>query len=143
MDSTATVSQCPYDGRGNIRTATVGTSSLAYTYDSTTELLTEVKGTKPRTFTYDGAGNVIGNGKTTFLYDDSNVMRCAKCGEPDQITYDYDGLGQRVRSRQNGSETIFVHDSSGKLLWERTAGAGTKEYVYLDGKQVAIRQFGQ
>ena len=129
-----------YDGRGNILAVNLGTSSLDYSYNLNSELLTQVKGTKPYSLSYDGYGNVVGNGTTTFSYDDASTMRCAKCGLPDEIAYDYDGLNQRVRARQNGATTNFVYDSSGKLLWEQAAGAGLKEYVYLDGKQIAVRQ---
>jgi YD repeat-containing protein len=129
-----------FDGHGNIQNMGIGNVTLGYTYDATTDRLTGVIGSKTYSLGYDVYGNVTANGSTTFGYDDASAMRCAKCGKLDQISYDYDGLNQRVRSVQNGLTTYFVHDSTGKLLWEQTPGVGTKEYVYVDGKQVAVRQ---
>src|SRR5262249_41759098 len=129
---------------GNILNYALSKSSLGYTYDPATNRLTGVVGAKSYAFQYDLYGNVSNNGKTTFGYDDASTLRCAKCGLPDELTYAYDGLGNRVRTHQNGIDTYPVPDSSGRLMWEETSALGKlKEYVYLDGKQVAVRELAQ
>jgi hypothetical protein len=36
--------------------------------------------------------------------------------------------------------TYSIYDSAGTLLWETVPGQWTKEYAYLDGKQVGVRE---
>ena len=131
-----------YDGRGNLRTQRLGNFAIGYNYDPTTDKLTSIGGSKAATFSYDAYGNVTGNGAATFNYDDAPNMRCAKCGQPDQSTFDYDGLNMRVRQVKSGVTTYFVYGLDGKLLWEKTPMSNIKEYIYLGGKQVATRQLG-
>jgi YD repeat-containing protein len=142
-----------YDGHGNIQQIGLGSFSMGYLYDTTSDRLTTVNGSKNYGLTYDTYGNttcthmIMVNGvsigcdpNATFSYNDAAQLHCAKCGTAGEIDYDYDGLDLKVRAQQNGVTTYFIHDSSGKLLWEKTLGVGTKEYFYLGGKQVATRQ---
>lgn len=129
-----------YDLRGNITHQTFGGFNLAYTYDSATHRLTSVSGSKAYAMNYDVYGNVSANGTTTFAYNDASAMRCAKCGQPDEILYDYDGANQRVRVRKGSVDTYFVYGHDGQLLWEETPDTTLKEYIYLGGKQVATRE---
>jgi YD repeat-containing protein len=130
-----------YDYRGNILSQNLGAVSLTYAYDATTQRLTGVSGSSTYTMQYDAYGNVTSNGSTAFNYDDASNMRCAKCGGPDQILYDYDGAGQRVHLKKaSGNETFFVHGHDGQLLWEETPGSSLKEYVYFHGKAVATKE---
>lgn len=130
-----------YDLRGNILSQSMGSVSLSYAYDSVTQRLTGVSGSSTYTMQYDVYGNVSSNGITAFNYDDASNMRCAKCGGPDQILYDYDGAGQRVHVKKaSGAETYFVHGHNGQLLWEESPGTSLKEYVYFHGKAVATKE---
>jgi len=130
-----------YDLRGNILSQNLGSTALNYSYDAATQRLTSVSGSNSYTLQYDVYGNVASNGSTTFNYDDASNMRCAKCGGPDQILYDYDGAGQRVHVKKaSGAETFFVHNHDGQLLWEESPGSSLKEYVYFHGKPVATRE---
>lgn len=131
-----------YDGKGNLRTQRLGGFAIGYSYDPTSDKLTSIAGSKAATYTYDAYGNVTGNGSITFSYDDASNMRCAKCGQGDQSTFDYDGLNMRVRQVKSGVTTYFVYGLDGKLLWEKTPLSNIKEYIYLGGKQVATRQVG-
>jgi len=54
----------------------------------------------------------------TFGYDDASVMSRAKCGRLDEITYDYDGLNQRVQKRRNG----LTHPFCSGLDWQAAHG---------------------
>jgi hypothetical protein len=89
---------------------------------------------------YDVYGNVTNNGTNSFMYNDASNMQCAKCGLPGEVLYGYDGSNQRVTSTKAGVPTYYMHGHGGHLLWEETPGAKLKEYIYLGGKQVAVRE---
>jgi RHS repeat-associated protein len=131
------------NGRSNIYQQTLGSlGSLSYTYDSTSNRLTSITGRKSYTFSYDVYGNVTGvtaNAPNAFAYNEASNMRCANCGQPSEILYDYDGANMRVRSTKSGASTYFMYGQGGQLLWE-LAPTGLKEYIYVGGKQVAVRQ---
>jgi YD repeat-containing protein len=129
-----------YDGRGNITSQVLGGWSLGYDYDPARNRLRSVSGVKAATYAYDVQGNVTGDGTTSFGFDSASQMRCARCGQPDEIRYEYDGAGQRVSRTQNGQTTYFMHGQGGELLFEDTPGDVLKEYVYLGGKQVVVRE---
>jgi YD repeat-containing protein len=129
-----------YDLRSNITRQTLGSFDLNYTYDGATHRLASVSGSKAYAMGYDTYGNVTANGAMMFSYDDAMTMRCARCGQADEIRFDYDGAGQRVRLQKSGTETYFVHGHGGQLLWEETPGGLLKEYVYLQGKAVATKE---
>ncbi|QJR09738.1 hypothetical protein DSM104443_00788 [Usitatibacter rugosus] len=129
-----------YDGRGNIKSQLLGSQVLNYNYDAASNRLASISGTKSYAFTYDVYGNVTGNGTKSFGYNDASNLRCVDCGTPGETTYDYDGASMRVRTTKNGVSTYFVYGSGGNLLWERVPGVSLKEYIYLDGKQVAVRE---
>ncbi len=129
-----------YDPRGNITSQSLGAFNLTYSYDAVNQRLLSVSGSKAYTLSYDLYGNVTGNGATTFAYNDASNMRCARCGQPDEILFDYDGSNQRIRMQKSGAETFFVYGHGGQLLWEETPNTALKEYIYLGGKQVATRE---
>jgi len=129
-----------YDFRGNITTQNFGAFNLTYTYDAATQRLSSVSGSKSYMLGYDVYGNVTGNGTTSFAYNDAPNMRCANCGQPNEILYDYDGKNQRVHQLKSGVDTFFVYGNGGQLLWEETPNSTLKEYMYLGGKQVAVRE---
>lgn len=129
-----------YDPRGNITSQALGAFNLAYSYDSGTQRLLSTSGSKAYSLSYDVYGNVAGNGTTTFAYNDASNMRCANCGLPNETLFDYDGANQRIRLQKSGSETFFVYGHGGQLLWEETPNSALKEYIYLGGKQVAVRE---
>jgi uncharacterized protein RhaS with RHS repeats len=113
---------------------------MGYNYDGATDRLQSTVGSKVYGFSYDVYGNMTGNGFNSFAFNDASQMRCARCGQSDEIAYEYDGLGLRTRVRQSGVATDFVHDANGRLLWERAPDGAIKEYVYLSGHQIATRQ---
>jgi YD repeat-containing protein len=129
-----------YDLRGNISSQNFTSFSLAYTYDGASQRLNSVSGSKNYTMGYDVYGNVSSNGTNTFVYNDASNMKCAKCGLAGEVLYDYDGSNQRVASTKAGVPTYFMHGHGGHLLWEETPHATLKEYIYLSGKQVAVRE---
>jgi YD repeat-containing protein len=129
-----------YDLSGNIISQNFGSFYLGYGYDSVRQRLRSVSGSKNYTMDYDVYGNVSSNGTNSFLYNDASNMKCAKCGLPGEVLYDYDGSNQRVASTKAGVPTYFMHGHGGHLLWEETPHSTLKEYIYLGGKQVAVRE---
>lgn len=86
-------------------------------------------------------GSITRQGSTTFAYNDAQQMRCALCGHPNQIQYAYDGDGMRVSSTQSGQTTFIVCGSGGNLMWDVAPTGEVREYVYVAGKQAAVRRF--
>jgi hypothetical protein len=76
----------------------------------------------------------------TFAYNDASNMRCANCGQANEVTYGYDGSNMRVSSTKAGVTTYYVYGLNGSLLSELTPGVNRKDYIYLHGKQIAVHQ---
>ncbi len=135
-----------YDGVGNLTSQSVGSSVMTYSYDASNRL-NSISGTGGArsypSFSYDVYGNVMNNGSQSFAYDDAGNMTCARCGQVDASGYLYDGLNIRVRAQKSGATTYFTYGLDGNLLSELTLGAGggvdLRDYVYLAGRQVAVR----
>jgi YD repeat-containing protein len=128
-----------YSGDGNIQSQQLGGMNLSYNYNGANRL-TAISGSKSYTFSYDTYGNVSNNGTNTFTYNDASMMRCANCGQANEVIYDYDASNMRVRSTKGGISTYYVYGLSGSLLTELTPGVRIKDYIYLHGKQVAVRE---
>lgn len=129
-----------YDGSGNLMIQSMGSSALNYAYDSGNRRLARISGSKSFTYGYDTRGNVVSNGTSTFAYNDAQNMTCANCGEANEVSYQYDGQGMRLSATPgSGAPTHFVYSHTGELLWESAPDNRLKEYVYLAGKQVAVR----
>ncbi len=135
-----------YDGVGNLTLQSVGSSVMTYSYDASNRL-NSISGTGGArsypSFSYDVYGNITNNGSQSFAYDDAGNMTCARCGQADASGYLYDGLNMRVRAQKSGATTYFTYGLDGNLLSELTLGVGggvdLRDYVYLAGRQVAVR----
>ncbi|MDB5801460.1 MAG: repeat protein [Rhodocyclales bacterium] len=131
-----------YDATGNIGSQTIGSSTLNYTYDAGTNKLTGISGSKTYNFSYDVYGNVTANGSKSFTYNDASLMTSVVGG----ATHAYDGDGMRVTTTDvAGQKTYYLYTKGGSLLAEETFAAdgapvSVKEYAYLLGKQIAVRQ---
>jgi len=135
-----------YDGVGNLTSQSVGSSAMTYSYDASNRLnsITGTGGARSYpSFSYDVYGNITNNGSQSLAYDDAGNMTCARCGQADASGYLYDGLNMRVRAQKSGATTYFTYGLDGNLLSELTLGAGggvdLRDYVYLAGRQVAVR----
>jgi YD repeat-containing protein len=129
-----------YDGAGNIRSQTFGSSILSYSYDVSNRL-SAISGSRSASYGYDVYGNVASSGGKTFAYDGTPVLRCADCGGADRVDYGYDGLNRRIWTSRLGLRTYELYDARGELLAEYTPNGGGKlvEHIYLGGKRVAQR----
>jgi YD repeat-containing protein len=129
-----------YSLSGDITAQRQDTGTLTYQYDGIKRRLLNVSGTQAYAMQYDIYGNTINNGKNVFSYNDASHMKCANCGFTNEVLYEYDGNGVRVKSRKNNTDTFYMYGFSGQLLWEETPNTSLKEYIYLGGKQIATRE---
>ena len=138
-----------YDNLNNISKYNLGDNiSEKYTYNTTNNQLNSVAGTANKAFTYDANGNVISNGKDTFLYNAANqlikVTGTSGSGQAIEVDYLYDAASHVVSYTETVAgakkQPVFtIYDDKGDLLYSIDPNKKeTKDYIYLDGKQVAI-----
>lgn len=129
-----------YDGAGNIVSQTLGAFSLSYSYDAQNRLAS-VTGSQPAAYSYDLRGNVSVSAGRSFAYDAAPNLVCANCGGPNEVSYVYDGLNQRVKVTKSTTSTYEFHSVNGKLLTSYTPSQSNKvvEYIYLGDKRIAQR----
>lgn len=138
-----------YDNVNNISKYNLGDNvSENYTYNTTTNQLNSIAGTANKTFTYDANGSVTNNGQDTFVYNAANqlvkVTGTNSSGQAIEIDYLYDAASHVVSYTETiagaKKQPVFtIYDSKGDLLYSIDPNKKeTKDYIYLDGKQVAI-----
>lgn len=126
-----------YDAADNITRLMAGSVSSTYNYDLVQNRLTSITGNQNANFSYDVYGNVTGNGRHTFAYDDASNLRNVVSAAT-SAAYSYDGQNRRVRTQTNGKIVYHLYARDGRLLGEYNAqGIWNKEYAYLGPKLVA------
>ena len=89
-------------------------------------------------YTYDANGNTISNTDHTFVYGENNRLKEAGIGGSPLATYTYNGRGERVK-KLGAATTYYYYDSNGQLIAELDGSGNTvREYVYLDGRPLAL-----
>jgi RHS repeat-associated protein len=130
-----------YDGAGN-RLSQGGGQSQTYAYAPGTNRLVDVTGGAGAHFDFDNGGNVVAGDGNVYTYGEANRLSSAT-GPSGAATYAYDARARRVTKSVAGDTTVFLYDSSGLLLAENEADGDLKaEYVYLDGRPLAVIQDG-
>lgn len=104
-------------------------------------------------FDYDRNGNVIDNGKNSFIYNSTNHMTHA---DVNGRIYDfvYNGKGRRIRSIRHNTNNAnnpiagtkvtnyFFYNKAGKLMYEKNQNTGTRQdHVFANGKAIATRHY--
>jgi YD repeat-containing protein len=125
-----------YDGVGNILSQQLGPTGLLYQYDDANRLAS-ISGTRNMTFAYDVYGNVTANSRNQFQYDDASTLRCVDCGTPNEISYVYDGQGNRVREQKGTLATYFMYGTNGNLLFELDSNSVKREYGYVANRNIS------
>jgi YD repeat-containing protein len=119
-----------YDGLGRAIVKQQGVSGIAsYAYDQAGRLtaLQHLNLAGPAfalyTGTYDRAGNLLSQAEidgsiTTFSYDKSyQLVNEIRCGfEPYNITYSYDGVGNRLLQTSSGQLTTYSYNAASELV---------------------------
>ena len=104
--------------------------------------MTGSTGAAPKTYTYDANGNMVSDGTFTFIYDGLNRMiRVEKQGGT-VATYGYDSSNRRIRKTIGTTTTHYLYDLNSRLIAETLLdGTLLREYIYLDGEPVALREY--
>lgn len=107
--------------KGNTETTT------NYTYDKANQLLT-VNG---QTIQHDKNGNMISDGKRTYVYDEANRLIEVKDGNNSIAKYQYNSSGLRI-SKIEGSNTVnYTYDENNNVMLETDSnGKVLVSYVY-------------
>ncbi len=120
--------------------ATTGQSD--YSYNPVNNQLTGVSGPSPKTCTYDANGNMLSDGTHTFVYDGLNrLIQVEKQGSV-IATYGYDSSNRRICKTLGGTTTHYLYDLNSQLIAETSvAGTPIREYIYLDGEPIAVKDY--
>ena len=128
-----------YDAVGNRKSETAYVNGVltttTYNYDHANRL-TDVDGV---TYTWDDNGNLIDDGVTMYAYDSANRLKTlSKPGN--NVTYSYNGLGDRLRETVNGNITTFTMDLNAGL--PQALSDGTHAYIYGNGRIAQVSGTG-
>jgi RHS repeat-associated protein len=151
-----------YDPAGNRAARSLtppggGASTDTYTYEPTSNGLDVIDNpaTGSRGYSHDGAGNTVaatrtlaGAGNWSYVYNDAGRLASVSLNGGLQAEYLYNALGQQVsRTAWPGAleaVTLSVHDLGGNRLAEHDqTGAVIREYIWLDGRPLAVVEGGQ
>lgn len=118
-----------YDALDRLASASGGFGSLSYSYDASGNRTEETSGA-----TQDGMGSVTG-----YSYNQSGRLAAANSGTQVLAQYTYDAFGQRIMQQTSTGALIYQYDQDRALLEEANAqGAAQTDYIYLDGRPVAL-----
>jgi RHS repeat-associated protein len=136
-----------YDKTGDrlSKTTALQTPSDTYSYTPNTHHLIGISGYDPSSRSMDANGNTSAfqaNGWMYGLgYDDTNRLTLVQQNGATTATYAINGKGERVGKTVAGTQTAFVYDESGKLLYEQTGNAN-RAYIWAGGTLVATMDNG-
>jgi RHS repeat-associated protein len=140
----STTTAYSYDETGNRTSKTIGGTTYTNTIAATSNRMTQaadVTGTV--TIGHDAAGNVTGDGNSTFTYSDRGRMATAS-NASGTVTYTFNGLEQRAsKTGPTGlvptGAAYYVYDEAGQLLGEYDAnGVPLYETAYLGSMPVGV-----
>jgi RHS repeat-associated protein len=128
-----------YDANGNRTSASVSGTSYTYSYTPASNRLASVSG-GVRTNAYDANGNLVSDGRATYVYGASNTLKQV-ITTAGTYSYGVDAFGARVsRIDSSGAGSIWVRDDAGHILGEYNAqtGAPIQEFIWLNDTPVAV-----
>ncbi len=117
-----------YDAVGNRLTETaLGGAAKTYTYDAANRL-TSADGVS---YTWDNNGNLLDDSAHTYTYDHANRLAGVQ-GTGTQVTFGYNGLGDRLQQTANSVTTSYTVDLNTGLT--QVLADGTSTYLYGAGR---------
>jgi RHS repeat-associated protein len=125
--STGDIFMYTYDAVGNRLTQTTITNTTVYTYDDANRLV-NVGG---QVYTWDNNGNLLSDGARTYAYDSANRL-ISVSDQSSVSSYQYNGLGDRLRQTVNGLTTNYVLDLNAGLT--QVLADRTNTYLYGVGR---------
>lgn len=127
-----------YDANGNRTSKTVGAGNWTYAYPATSNRLSGITSGGTVNYVHDANGSITSDGINTFGYDTRGRLVSALTALG-SATYQVNALGQRYAKTLQGTTTVFLYDSAGRLIAETSdAGATYTEYVWLADTPVAV-----
>jgi RHS repeat-associated protein len=124
-----------YDAVGNRLSETTHLGTTTYTYDNANRLA-DVNGV---TYTWDDNGNLLSDGVNTYTYTNNKLSSIT--GNDLNITFQYNGLGERISQTVNGVTTYFTLDLNAGL--SQVLSDGTNTYLYGVGRIAQADQVGK
>jgi len=118
-----------YDPVGNRQSRTSAVTAIpsaTSTYDANDRLITDG---------YDANGNTTGSNGNTYQYDFENRLVKINAGTPQQVSYIYDGDGNRVAKTVGGVTTKYLVDTNNptgyaQVVEELVSGSVQRVYTY-------------
>jgi RHS repeat-associated protein len=139
-----------YDAVGNRRSKITGGNTDSYNYPDTSNRLSTITSTSSpmKTYSYDAAGNISGDGTSSYLHDTRGRLVLATLAGV-QSERHYNGLGQRTYRFFTSAPNFVVisaYDEAGQPIGQYTVDTTTggvygHEVVYLEGIPVTIAAF--
>lgn len=111
-----------YDEVGNRVSQTTETATNTYQYDDANRLVS----VDSVAYTWNNNGNLLNDGVNTYTYTNNKLSNIT--GNNLNITYQYNGLGERVSQMVNGVTTHFTVDLNAGL--SQVLSDGTNTYLY-------------
>jgi RHS repeat-associated protein len=103
------------------------TDSISYTYDNANRL----ESVDSVAYTYDDNGNLLHDGVSTYEYDPANRLSLVD-GPSSDVSYAYNGLGDRLQQTANSVTTTYAMDYNMGLT--QVLDDGTNTYLYGNGR---------
>jgi len=131
-----------YDGLGNIKKKQLGSRQVNMHYNTSKNLLSHyVDNGVRKNFSYDSRGNVINNGRFSFVYDMANQPIRVQGSVSANFTYD--GNKKRVKQTISGKTIYTVYSKTGAILYRDNVTDKQKtDYISLNGKNIAKKLNG-
>jgi YD repeat-containing protein len=129
-------------GIAGIQAPAVATDQSDYSYNAANNQLTATTGAAAKAPVYDACGNMVADGTLVFAYDGLNrLIRVEKAGAT-VATYGYDSANRRISKTTAGVTTHYLYDLGSQLIAETLAdGTVLREYIYLDGEPMVLKEY--
>jgi RHS repeat-associated protein len=112
------------------------------TYPADSNKLQSTTGTRAKTYTYDDVGNTLSDGTFTYIYDELNRITEVRDGTTVVATYGYDSSNRRIMKTVGSTTFHYLYDADSNLIAEAAAdGTIQREYIYIDGELVALKEY--
>jgi YD repeat-containing protein len=125
-----------------IQAPTSASQTTDYSYNAANNQLTGSTGLAPKTYTFDADGNMVSDGTLTFVYDGLNRMIRVENQGSIVATYGYDSSNRRLHKTIGTTTIHYLYDLDSRLIAETLLdGTPLREYIYLDGEPIALREY--
>ncbi|MDP3478236.1 MAG: RHS repeat-associated core domain-containing protein [Desulfoprunum sp.] len=122
-----------------IQAPTTAGVAIDYTYNPANNQLTAAA---PKAYTYDANGNMLSDGTNTFTYDALNRLSKVEQQGSTIATYGYDSMNRRISKTVGTVTSHYIYDLNSQLIAETLLdGTPLREYIYLDGEPLALREY--